>query len=317
MTNITAKRKLDNRPAGTNSYADLPDYVIEWCDKYLRNTAWFAGREGNSLYTFPGAKSGNRIYAYRMMERVGNALKDMRLEEGNALFITLTAAYTKTQKGIDSSWDRFRKELPKFKRKIKNLGFKSFMSVLEAHADGGCHAHLVIKQHGKPFPYFLDRKGKARLDDERLREKLQAAWGGHVDIQVITSSGAGDYIQKEIGKASHIEEALKRAKAGEAKKSDVKKLWAHYQATRRKIRRWGVSRDLIKHMTNTTEPEELEPPEYVMLTKEQVAADWFEPITGAVDPASEAYRHLKAILDRRKAIGDSVREALGLKQNLL
>jgi len=290
----------------------VPQYVLEVCEKKLRSAVWFAGRnDAGEIYAFPGALSGNRIYSYRMMERVGNALGDLKMEAGDCLFITLTAAYEKTLKGVTASWERSRKALPAFLRKLRRQGFKSFIWVREAHEDGGCHVHLVAKKSGCKFPYFHDKRNILRLDDEPLRAAVKEAWPeGHLDIQVISTEGAGLYLAKEVGKASHIENAVARFKKGEGTAADAKKLWAHYMAAKTKMRRWGVSRDLIKHMINPTEEPEPEPDEIIMLSKEIKNSDWFEPITGTLDPGSRAFREISALLDARRAVGVSVREAL-------
>jgi hypothetical protein len=140
---------------------------------------------------------------------------------------------------------------------------------------------------------------------------------------VITSDQAGEYLSKELGKSSHIENALERAqrnwsgvdKDGNSEKkfmnSDIKKLWACYMAVKLKMRRWNVSRDLIKHMNNSTEEEEApEPCEYIMLPKEIRDAEWFSPVTGPVDPSSHAYKEISKVFDQRREIEVMVRDHL-------
>lgn len=238
----------------------------------------------------------------------------MKVADGDCLFITLTTHYTKNEKGVRESWERVRAELPRFLQRMRRKGFTTYVWTKEAHEDGGCHVHIVIKNHGHKFLYFLDKKNLTilRLDDEPLREKIKTAWPcGHVDIQVISTEKAGEYITKEIGKTSHIEEAVKRARAGKDTAADRKKLWGHYMAKKLKLRRWGVSRDLIKHMTNPTDDEkEYDLPEYAILPKYITRADWFEPFTQILDRRSRAYKEIARFFDEQREIGRSVREHL-------
>jgi len=303
------------RPLGRGGIlGGIPQRVIDDLDRKLKSTVWFAGRnDAGEIYTFPGAVAGNRIYSWRMMERVGDALGALDMEAGDCLFITLTAPYEKNLKGISASWKVNRAELPRYLRKLRRMGFKSFIWVRESHEDGGCHVHLVAKKRGEKFCFFQDKKNPAilRLDDEALRDGIKSAWPcGHVDVQVISSEGAGRYLAKEVGKASHIEDALQRAKKGLATPSDTKKLWAAFMAEKEHMRRWGVSRDLINKMINTTEEEEFESDEIVLLPNSVKNSEWFEPVTGTLEPGSRAFEEISALLDSRKALGAMVWEAL-------
>jgi hypothetical protein len=242
-----------------------------------------------------------------MEDRIENALSDIKLYEGNALFITLTAKYDKENfKSIVRSWKQNQEELPKFLQRLRRLGFKTYIWTREAHERGGCHVHLIAKKKEQSFKYFSDKKDRLRLDDETLRSKIKSFWTfGHLDIQVISSGKAGwagEYIKKEIGKDGHIETAIARTKRGIPTPSDKKKLLAHYFSTRLKIRKWGMSRDLITHMNNPSEEELKTPPEFILIPKEIIKSDFFEPITGAVDPKSQTFYELNKIFDFRKAL---------------
>jgi len=117
-------------------------------------------------------------------------------------------------------------------------------------------------------------------------------------VQVIGNENAAGYISKEIGKTSHIEEALKRAKRGEEKKSDIKKLFAHFVSKHLRIRRWGVSRDLIRYMNNPSEEApEKEKPEYLIIPRSMVRSSYFEPFTQVLDKNTELYRKLNNYFD--------------------
>jgi len=298
-----------NRKSGaftTSKIISPPDWLVLWCIAHLKKVAWFSALDPDgSIYTFPGALSGNRVYAARQMERVENALGDMNLSEGNCLWVTLTAHYEKNIPGVLKSWKENQAELPKFLRALRKLGFKSYIWVRESHLDGGCHTHIILKRPGKPFKFFKDKKNPhiLRLLDGALREKIKSFWNGHVEIQVISSTGAGDYLSKEIGKASHIEEAVKRARGGEAKPSDQKKMFAVYASCKTGIRRWGVSRDLIKNMTNPTdEKPESEKSIVILIPRWIVKADFFEPYTQIVNIYAPEYKYLKRKFNKLKFI---------------
>jgi len=240
-----------------------------------------------------------------MKERIENAITDLDIKKGDSLFVTLTAHYEKTKSGIFSSWRTNQKELPRTLQRLRRLGFKSYIWVREAFEEGGCHVHIIIKKKNCKFQYFRDQKNPAilRLDDEELRAKIKCTWKGHVDIQVISDENAANYISKEIGKTSHIEEALKRAKKGEDTAGDRKKLYAHAMSKKLKIRRWGVSRDLIKHMTNPSEElPEIELKEYYILPNSIIRAPFFEPYNQTVDRKTLLYEKLNDFFNEMKIL---------------
>ena len=293
---------------------NVPSHVIARCKLHLTHNQFFAtlDRSTGTIYKMPMAKSGNRVYAGRMTKRLDDALADMAILPTDTLFVTLTDKYEKNEKGISDSWLRSKIYMPQFLRRIRALGFKTYFYVREAHEDGGCHVHIIMKKKNSNFNFFA-HNDKQRLDDEALKFKIESAWnGGHVDIQGITSEAAGAYLTKEIGKTSHIEDALKRAEKWIAPKNlseeiraknDKKKLWSLYMATKLKIRRWGVSRDLIKHLTNPTEPEEVNGDvEYIIIPKNFNRNDFFTPYTGAVEKNSPEYYQLLDIFDRVKKL---------------
>jgi len=238
-----------------------------------------------------------------MTSRINNALADMQVDAGNCLFVTLTAHYIKTEKGITESWSKSRDRLSKFLRRIRAIGFKTYVYVREAHEDGGCHIHIIMKRK-TTFRTFA-HNGKIRLDDEKLKAQIEEAWdGGHVDIQGIDDSGAGAYLTKEIGKSSHIENSLQRAVSDTetATAADKKKLWALYMCIKLKMRRWGVSRDLIKHMTNPTDDEEDKAEEFIIIPKKIIFSVHFQPYTQQVEKGTWLFKELFEIFQRRKGI---------------
>jgi hypothetical protein len=289
---------------------EIPNHILNFLDDRLRSAIWFACRDGEgAIHTFPGAKRGNRIYAYRQNDRINDALKDLRMDEGDCLFITATldraGKLTPAQ-----SWEKGPAQLPRFTRKLRKLGLRSYLHCKEAHQSGHFHSHGVYKLDHK-LPCFVDDKGKYRLADESLKAAIEDVWEiGFLDIQVIRDEGAGLYLAKELGKAGHIEDAIARAKKGAAAANDVKKLWAQYWLAKKKIRQVSCSRDLIKHMINPTDEEEQPEGEYMILPPRVRFADWFEPKTAVLDPTSEEFRELTYLFDQKKALTESILYAL-------
>jgi hypothetical protein len=169
---------------------------------------------------------------------------------------------------------------------------------------------------------ILDKNGKQkfkfRLDDESLKAKIESLWDGHMDIQIVKNKDVGNYLTKEMGKASHIENALRRAEKnwmspnGERHdkkliKHDMKKLYGVFYASILHIRMITTSRnlpavvveegekppcDLIRDKNNPTVVETLPIPDGFKVLFA------FSPYTGAVDPESELYAALQRLRQR-------------------
>jgi hypothetical protein len=166
---------------------------------------------------------------------------------------------------------------------MKKIGMKDYAMTLEAHANGGCHAHMIalfgnraigihksrVKKrkreyrHGKDYIY--------RLNDIGLLCKIKRAWAdalsysldsAFVDVIGCGDSGLVGYVTKELKKASSCEQALKLLKKNDetiekkTRKAAQKKVLAFYFADRLKMRLLNVSRGM-----GAEEPEEGEMPE--------------------------------------------------------
>jgi hypothetical protein len=97
---------------------------------------------------------------------------------------------------------------------------KDYIVVKEAHRDGGCHAHLLC-QWERNFLMFK-YKNKYRLANTAMREYIKDNWAGDVDIEGIIDDQIKGYIKKYLGKYSHIEDALRRAKREWLEEGDEK-----------------------------------------------------------------------------------------------
>ena len=304
----------------------VPDFVKDKLYKKIQKAEWLAYYYSDGSVTkAPGAVMGNKTYAFRREKRIASAVKGLLAQEGSCLWLTCTMPYEKTNKGRKASWQAVKEQQEPFLRKLRALGMSAYIAVKEAHADGGCHVHIVAGWENQLQSFERrewDDKNKkwvsrTRLGNASLREAIKEAWpSGHVDVQVVRDEKIGSYLVKELGKASHIEDALRRARRNWEKDDDekhrardCKKLWAVYFAGKLKIRMITTSRnlpavepeeeeeappcDLINTMTNSTKPVLIE---ILPIPWELKKWDWFEPYTGKVDPGGEEYRKLQAYL---------------------
>ena len=211
--------------------------AIAFLKSHLKKNKFFVKIGENEITKFSGSKRGNKVYAHKMETRIDPIIKSITKCE-NSYFITLTHQYDLGNPS--ESWSYFKKALPKFIRKAK---LESYLYVYESHKNGGCHCHLIVA-------------GKINND------KIKQTWEGHIKIKKIKNEKIGSYLTKEIGKAGHVESALKNWDTGKISANDVKKIWRFYYLITLKIRGWNCSRnlkiresetsDLITNMNNST-----------------------------------------------------------------
>jgi hypothetical protein len=296
--------------AHTVCYAtfDLPQYVIKDVDKRLRMAAFFYTLdEAGVLRQISGAVVGNKVAAWRTEKRINNIFQVADWDKDKTLFITLTHQYIKTEQGRKESWQFFQKDLPRYLRKLKAKGMTDFFVVKEAHKDGGCHAHLLC-QWKRKFATFT-HKGKRRIANKTFREYLKSNWAGDVDILAMSDDDVKGYLKKYLGKYSHVEDALRRAKRGWSregddrhKDADCKKLWTNYYCAKLKIRRFtcGTKKrapntaaeppDLVKSMNNSTAKERPKIVRQVLIAWHIKMNPAFEPYNGKIEPNTRAYQ---------------------------
>jgi len=290
---------------------DVPGAVLIWLRRKLsRASCLLEVLSDNTLRRVPGQTMGNKHYAFSQEGRISQAVKFMISQSGTFLWVTLTSPYEKTSEGRVASWQAAQTRLQPFLRAIRKLGVRHYVTVKEAHRDGGCHIHVALI-----FPEDLPvRKirGKCRLDGkrgQRVRAAITAAWNAGLDVQVARDGGAARYLVKELGKAGHIEDALRRAergwnREGEAKfrNRDIKKLWACYYASTLRVRRLTMSSsikaaaaeapeaapDLITKSNNSTaDTAEPRVVRTIPLSWEVRKQSWYQPFSGFVEPGSE------------------------------
>jgi len=245
-----------------NQFFQCKKDIEEHCQSELKKgyliIAKYTSGSITKIYT---AKRGNSSYANLVQNRMDNAVRQIKkqLEEkgGSILQITLTGKYDiEDIEDIFNSWERMKnKYWAPFYRWLKRKGFSSYISTNEAHEKGGCHTNLII-YHKNELEAVIDKKRISRLVDKILERKIKECWrrcgGGNANVQVVDNlSAVTGYINKDIGRESHIEGALNRSMRNWQKKSDkekqsadIKKLWGWYIANKLKLRRWNMSRDL-------------------------------------------------------------------------
>jgi hypothetical protein len=280
----------------------LAKAVTTMTNKLRRAHWWITGvKEDGSVYKVPATVRGNNTYAYYQSARIRQIqtylTNNLRIKyhntnaiATNALFITLTQRYdTRDEASIEKTWTNAKAALKKFKVRIRRMGMTDYAMTLEAHANGGCHAHMIAMfgdrgigihkclvkkwkrkyRHGKEYVY--------RLNDTGLLGKIKKAWADalhyNLDSAFVDVIGCGDtdlvdYITKELKKASSCETAIKLLKQndGTIEKEKIeaarKKVLAFYLAGKLKMRLLHVS----KGIEAGTEPEEGEPPEADLIT---------------------------------------------------
>jgi hypothetical protein len=273
----------------------VADAITSMTDKLRRAHWWITGiREDGSVYKVPATVRGNDTYAYYQSARIRQIhdylTDNIRIKSHNetasatnALFITLTQQYNiQNAEDIEKTWTNAKVALKKFKTKMRRMGMSEYVMTLEAHKNGGCHAHMValfgdraIGVHKCPVKRRKQkyRHGKEcvyRLNDIGLLAKIKKAWasalGYSPDSAFVDIIGCGDselanYITKELKKASSCEKALKLLAKNDEKKEQreaaQKKVLAFYFADKFKMRLLHVSRGIGAD----AEPEEGELPE--------------------------------------------------------
>ena len=295
--------------AHTVCYApfDFPNYVTKHIDQKLRKAAFFYLVDENGVIRQKsGAVMGNKVAAWRTEKRIDEIFEVVKWDKEKTLFITLTHPYIKTEQGRKESWEYYRKELPRYLRKLKKQGMKDFIAVKEAHRDGGCHVHLMC-QWEKKFLMFT-YKGKKRIANKAIRDYIKDNWAGDVDVEGMRDDDIKGYIKKYLGKSSHVENALRRAKRewkndGDMrhKDADCKKLWALFYCDKLNIRTFTSSEkkrrtgtaakppDLVKSMNNSTEREKPKYTKVVLIPYAIKTNPAFEPRNGIVEAGTRAY----------------------------
>jgi hypothetical protein len=211
-----------------------------------------------------------------------------RFIETSALFTTVTKSYDYTNiESIVKCWKDIHGGLPKFCRKFKNKKMikaldepTAYVHSMEGHRNGGGHAHVLMlfsnlircenRWSEKEQNFVL------RVSDE-TRDEIKRAWNtsvkekANIDVRGTSTSAIASYLMKELGKANHVEGAVRRwikrreagtgideinSFTGKKKKQfddDCKKIWAYGHAIASGYNLLQTSRSLPKEMEMTEE----------------------------------------------------------------
>jgi len=230
----------------------------------LRRTVWLATVRADGTYTLAsGAVLGNKVQAHRRDQHTAGLVDSIIDNQPmHCTFVTLTHRYDKTTDGRLQSWQYMQQHLAAYIRRLRRAGAVDYVWVKEAHYDGGCHVHLLVR--------WADVvKTVVKRGVLRARGRIKRAckdWVGHVDVIALDADTAGDranYIVKELSKYAHCEDALKRARRhwsgdGDADRqsADVKRIWTMYYGSKLRQRLYGSARRPPAQTVETAQPEQ-------------------------------------------------------------
>jgi hypothetical protein len=314
---------------------------VDWLRWKFRNAYhWIYGvREDKSVFKIPSSVRGNDTYAHYQSARitqVQNSLKDkIKIENSttNALFITLTQKYDiQSTESIAQTWTKTRPALRKFKDRLRKMGMTDYAMTLEAHENGGCHAHMIAIFR-KEIKMHATRGDKYRVNDVEIIYKIKKAWAdalnydmesAFVDVMACGNAGLVSYITKELKKTASCEKAIKNVEVNKGTADDKKKILAFYFADKNKMRLLYVSKGICA----TEEPEEKEIPTdlitnvitetrkspkvlYTTLVLKSellkmIKYDEISPYTGEVEQISKEYEAVMSIFEERYGISKAL-----------
>jgi hypothetical protein len=330
-------------PRSTN----LTQISVNWLKWKFRNAYYwvFGFREDKSMFKIPATVRGNETYAYyqnaRIMQIQTKLKSEIKIENSttNALFLTLTQRYdTNSAEMIDKTWTNTRPALRKFKIKLRKMGMINYAMTLEAHENGGCHAHMIAI-FDKTIKMHATRGDKYRVNNIELIYKVKKAWAdaldydmdsAFVDILACGNTGLAGYIVKELKKTASCEKAIRNTEVNKDTPSDRKKILAFYFAGKNKMRLLYVSKgicateepdeeevptDLITNVI--TEPQQSQKVLYTCLIQKSellklIKYEEISPYTGNVEQISKEYEAVMSILDDRFRVS----EVLGNKEEV-
>ena len=205
-----------------------------------------------------------------------------------------------------------------------------YAMTLEAHENGGCHAHMIAI-FNRQIKIHATKGDKYRVNNIETVYKIKKAWAdalnydmdsAFADVLACGNSGLVGYITKELKKTASCEKAMRNVERNKDSPSDRKKILAFYFADKCKMRLLYVS----KGISTTQEPEEgetsadlitnviTETPKgrrvlyTCLITKMEllklIKYDEISPYTGTVDPISKEYEKVMTIFEERHKISE-------------
>jgi hypothetical protein len=318
---------------------NLTQFAVDWLKWKFRNAFhWVFGvKEDKSMFKIPASVRGNNTYAYYQSARIVQIQDKLKSETKiennttNAMFITLTQRYdTNSIDGINKTWLKTKPALRKFKAKLRKMGMINYAMTLEAHENGGCHAHMIAI-FKKAIKMHATKGDKYRINDIEIIYKVKKAWAdalgydmdsAYVDVLACGSDSLVGYITKELKKTASCEKSIKNVEVNKDTPNDRKKILAFYFAEKNKMRLLYVSKGICA----TEEPDENEVPADLitnvitesqktsnvlytcLITKAEllkmIKYEEISPYTGNVDQISKEYEAVMSILEERFRVSE-------------
>jgi hypothetical protein len=339
LNNLSLDNTIDIEDVSSKKETNLLKISTNFLKWKFRNAFhWIFGlREDKSVFKIPASVRGNDTYAYYQNARImqiQDSLKSKIVIENNttnALFITLTQKYdTQSIESIAQTWVKTRPALRKFKDRLRKMGMINYTMTLEAHENGGCHAHMIAI-FKKAIKMHATKEKKYRLNDIGIMYKIKKAWAdaldydmdsAFVDVLACGNSNLVGYITKELKKTASCEKAIKNVEVNKDTPNDRKKILAFYFAMKNKMRLIYVSKGLCA----TAEPEEGATPTdlitnvitesqksprvlytcIVMKSEllEMIKYEEISPYTGNVEQISREYEAVMSIFEERFRVSE-------------
>jgi len=223
--------------------------VLTFLRERLAKVPWLVKEDDDGkLSLVSGTTRGNRADAHRRSAKTASAVEKVIDDKPNhCTFATLTIAPDKAAT-VEDTWKYAQKTLPAYICHLRRKGMLSYVWVREAHLSGRCHIHLLCRW--KLAVQKTSINGKPRVDTPEVYDAIKGWKGGHSDLLALDSDNQtrlAGYLTKELGKFSHFEDSLRRARQGwkgegEAKrcKSDVQRLLTYYHAISSGCRLYGA-----------------------------------------------------------------------------
>ena len=306
---------------------------IKYLERKFSIVKWFSKlTEDGRIIKYSTKQRGNSAYCNEANEKLLWIAENLKKQDGQCLFITVTYAPGEHGKGRLKSWKLGQEELRRCKRRLKRLGFVFQMGCNEATKQGYFHAHLIVSDGKTVYKHWVDKKKKWRLCDETLRAKIKAAWGlGFTDIEIIKDCDGYDYVRKYCGKGGNVEQAIKgyRELTGKNKltKKESKRLntckkviSTHYYASIARCRLFFYTQNIsatkwiktlrkeIKEFSNQADFSVLfcsknnvtgrRMVKIIELQKETINSIFFTKRVGSVDYDTQEYKMLMALFDK-------------------
>jgi hypothetical protein len=201
--------------------------------------------ENREKHFFKGLVRGCTVYADRSKAHITEALNELDMIPGTALFYTVTLNREKFCNNILKAWQAINGMRDKFIRRMRQRGILHYVEVCEAQYDGYPHIHIICKWENETIKHYIDHTGKWRIKDKKLWKTIKDMWmGGISDILVVKNGGVAGYVNKYISKGICLGDVKKMEKVGKLTEDNRKLLLGVMLPILAKRRMWSASAGL-------------------------------------------------------------------------